>query len=201
MVIGIDIDGVITDMYGYVNKARRKFNKENNIKTPKNKSAYLFYEYFGWNRQESDKFWDEIIWDYAQNVKFYKSASKYIKKLREDGHIIYIVTKRHFLSHDNENGKKMQELIIKQFKENAIQYDKILAVETSKTKVNSILENSVSVMIDDEVRNIEEISHHIPTICYTTKYNKSYKVSNSNMHRCKNWKEIYLYINSLKQET
>ena len=198
MIIGIDIDGVLTDMFGYVYKASKKYNKENNIKGEKIKSSLNFNEHFGWSDEQCDKFWDECIWEYSKNVKFYKSASKYIKKLKNDGHEIYIVTKRHFLSDDDEDGTRMKALLSSQLSKYDIYYDKIFAVNRQTTKVTPLIDNKVDIMIDDEVKNIEEISKHIPTICYTTKYNKAY--SNQNMYRCKNWRAIYNLISNLSSK-
>lgn len=195
MIIGIDIDGVLTDMFRYVCKARKKYNKENNIKGTKVKASLNFNECFGWSKEQCDKFWNEWIWDYSKNVKFYKSASKYIKKLKNDGHNIYFVTKRHFLGADDEDGIKMKQLLNSQLNKYDICYDKIFAVDRTSTKLTSLIENKVDIMIDDEVKNIEEISKQIPTICYTAKYNKKYK--NKNVYRCKNWKEIYNLISNL----
>ena len=194
MIIGIDIDGVLTDMFGYVYKASKKYNKENKIKGEKIKSSLHFNEHFGWSDEQCDKFWDESIWEYSKNVKFYKSASKYIKKLKNDGHEIYIVTKRHFLSDDDEDGTRMKTLLSNQLSK----YDKIFAVNRQTTKLTPLIDNKVDIMIDDEVKNIEEISKLIPTICYTTKYNKAY--SNQNMYRCKNWREIYNLISNLSSK-
>ncbi len=196
MIIGVDVDGVLTNLDYFFKKNYKKFSKENNIKI-KRKKADNLSDYFGWTKEQDLKFWDENIWKYSESVKFYKTASKYLKKLHNDGHEIYIITRRHYMERQDDWGERMRAIVDKQFKENDIVYDKFFAVGIGNSKFNVIKDNNVEIMIDDESGNLKEISKLIPTICYTQNYNVKLKLDN--MHHCKNWREIYNYIRKLNK--
>jgi uncharacterized HAD superfamily protein len=197
MIIGIDVDGVLTDIYAYTNKNYKEFTKSLGREPKKFKKSTTLFGMYGWTREEDDRFWNEHVWDYAKNVSYKKSASKYLNKLHEEGHKLYIVTKRQYFGLNDENGKRMEKLLLGGLKKAGIYYDKVISAYVEKSKVPCIIDNKIDIMIDDEFYNLEKISELIPTICYDHKYNSDFEFKN--MHRCKNWKEIYLYINDLSR--
>jgi len=90
MIIGVDIDGVLTNLYKFVDKKRKEICRKNKIKIVRNKNVLNLREHYGITEEESNKFWMDNIFEYAENVKFYKSASKYLKKLKRMG-ILFIL--------------------------------------------------------------------------------------------------------------
>ncbi len=195
MIIGVDVDGVLTNLYRYVKKRNKVYFKHEKLAEKKKKNNGLG-ELLGWSKDQDDRFWADNIFDYSINVKFYKQASKYLQKLKDDGHQIYIITLRYYLGEDSERGKEMEKIFYKSFEDNNIVYDKIFALFPVGDKLPTILEKKVDVMIDDSRFNLESISKHVPTICYHTKYNKYLKLDN--MTRCKNWKQIYKTIKQME---
>lgn len=198
MIIGVDIDGVLTNLFKFVDKKRKEICKKDKIKIVRNKNALNLRELYGITEEESDKFWIENIFEYAEKVKFYKSASKYLKKLKEDGHIIYLITLREYLGLKDENGQRMKEIVKKTLTQNNITFDKLYALHPVGEKLTTIVSEKVDVMIDDGASNLISISDYIPTICYSTVYNTGLKLDN--MTRCKNWREIYKTIKLLQEE-
>ena len=57
-------------------------------------------------------------------------------------------------------------------------------------------ELNIDVMIDDKVENINEISKHIPVICFNAGYNKECK--GENIYRAYSWYDVYSKIKEIE---
>lgn len=197
MIIGVDIDGVLTDLLKSVKKEYLKFAKKENGKVKINKYGKSLGEYFGLNREQDSRFFNSYIWEYSEKAIYYKSAKKYLNLLRKQGHLIYIVTARSFAGRDDGDGEKMRAIIENSLKKADIVYDKIFYTSELKNKVPVIQENNIDVFIDDSFWNIESLSPVIPVICYHQKYNVSFNVSD--LMRARNWRDVYKFICKLNK--
>lgn len=197
MIIGIDIDGVLTDLMKSCKKEYSKFSKLKNGRKVFNKRGNSLGEIFGVSREEDEEFWDGFLWGYSENGKYYSSAGKYLKRLKEDGHTLVVVTSRAFAGRNDELGQKMRENIEKSFIKNGIVYDKTVYTSEMKSKIPAIHEHGAQVMIDDSAWNLKELSQHIPTICFDQLYNRRLKLEN--MTRAKSWKDVYKIINQMSK--
>ena len=195
MTIGIDIDGVIVDLLKCAKTELKKYSFKVNGKKVYNKNADSFTEMYGLTEHQDYLFWLDYIWEYAEKVKVYKNASKYIKMLKEDGHGIILITAREFAGKDDEKGKRMRDIVERRLAEDCVVYDKIIYTSEVKSKLPTLYDNKVDIMIEDAVSNLKDISPHIPSICYYQKYNKNFKMDN--VYKCKNWKDVYTTINKL----
>ncbi|MCX4248670.1 MAG: hypothetical protein OSJ65_02770 [Bacilli bacterium] len=74
----------------------------------------------------------------------------------------------------------MKEIVIKWLKDNSIYYDELIFANGDKT--DFIITNKIDVMIEDNPRNIQEISKLIPVICYNARYNT--EIIGNNILRC-----------------
>ena len=110
MKIGIDIDGVLTDEHNYVLDNGTKYFSENNISYIVNRSIYDSEEIFGVSEDEYNNFWKEYIFEYSKNISIRRYAADIIKKLKEKGNEIFIITSRSFTTYENESKDKMQYL-------------------------------------------------------------------------------------------
>lgn len=197
MRIGIDIDGVLTDIEQWQLDYGSKFYFEKYGKEIQNNEGYETTEIFKVDSKLDDEFWTEYFKDYSINVDVRKLASEVIQKLKQDGNEIYIITARgSFLSHsasvmsieDNKN------IVLEWLRKNEIEYDKIIF--SPEDKLSICLENNINVMIEDKVDNINKISTRIPVICFHAGYNKNCK--GNNIFRCYSWYDIYSKISSIK---
>ncbi len=190
MRIGIDIDGVLTDVeqwqLDFGGKFFSKFNK-NVI----NKDGYEIAEIFNVSAELDEQFWNEYLYEYVTEEPSRKFANEVIKKLKEKENEIYIITARRFTNENTEDGKKMRDIVIDWLKQQKIVYDKIIFAP--EDKLNICLENNIDIMIEDKVENIEKISTKLPVICFNAGYNKNCK--NDNIYRVYNWYDIYNLIN------
>ena len=100
MKIGIDIDGVLTDIEQWQLDYGSKFFYEKYGLKIKNYKGYETKEIFDVDIKLDDEFWNKYFREYSINVEARKFANEVIDKLKEDGHEIYIITARgSFLSH------------------------------------------------------------------------------------------------------
>ena len=193
MIIGIDIDDTLTDIRDKVGEEALKYaqslNKDVNeekIVWEKNNNGSSFRERYNLNYDELLYFFRNIQENITKTAKPREDVVEVIKKLREDGHKIYIVTAR-----DSEFHNDQYELSETWLNKNNIEYDKLIVNARDKAKVCK--EQGVDLFIDDKLSNCMEVSNeNIITIRITKYTDKHQDIINK-----KNLKEIYEYIKQL----
>lgn len=193
MRIGIDIDGVLTDIEQWQLDCGGKFFSKLN-KSVVNKDGYEITEIFNVSDELDSQFWNEYLYEYVTKEPSRKYASEVIKKLKDSGNEIYIVTARYLTDRNTEDGQRMRQIVIDWLEQENIVYDKIIFAPEDKLQI--CLENNIDVMIEDKVANIEKISTRLPVICFHAGYNKHCK--NDNIYRVYTWYDIYNLINGGK---
>lgn len=168
MRIGIDIDGVLTDIERWQLDYGSKYYYEMYGKNIINPKGYDTMDIFISSALEDDEFWRKYFREYAMNIAARKFADEITKKLKEDGHELYIITARGaFLSHsaDVMLYEENKKIVLEWLKKNKIVYDKIVFSE--EEKLNICLENKIDIMIEDNPKGIIDISSKIPVIFLT----------------------------------
>ena len=192
MRIGIDIDGVLTDFEKWQldvgSKFFLKYNK--NIVVP---DGYDSDVVFNVTKEMDSEFWNEYLYDYAQNEPARKFSNEVIDKLRRKGYEIYIITARYLTDKNNDLGKEMRKIVKDWLKNNKINYDKIIFSPEDKLEICK--ENNIDIMIEDKVENINNISKIIPVICFNARYNKM--CSGKNIFRAYTWYDVYYQITNI----
>lgn len=192
MRIGIDIDGVLTDFEKWQldvgSKFFLKYNK--NIVVP---GGYDSDVVFNVTKEMDSEFWNEYLYDYAQNEPARKFSNEVIDKLRKKGYEIYIITARYLTDKNNDLGKEMRKIVKDWLKNNKINYDKIIFSPEDKLEICK--ENNIDIMIEDKVENINNISKIIPVICFNAGYNKM--CSGKNIFRAYTWYDVYYQITNI----
>ena len=196
MRIGIDIDGVLTDLEQYQLDCSSKFMFEHYNKGIKDGNGYETTEIYDVDTKTDDSFWSEYLQLYATEEPARKYADEVTYKLHKDGNEIYIITARHLTDKDNEQGYQMRETVKNWLKNNNIYYDKLIF--SPEDKLNICKENNIDLMIEDKVENINNISQIIPVICFNAGYNK--KCEGTNIIRCYSWYDIYVKTRRLFRE-
>lgn len=193
MKIGIDIDGVLTDIEQWQLDCGGKFFSKLN-KSVVNKDGYEITEIFNVSEELDSQFWNKYLYEYVTKEPSRKYASEVIKKLKDSGNEIYIITARYLTDRNTEDGQRMRQIVIDWLKQQNIIYDEIIFAPEDKLQI--CLENNIDVMIEDKVANIEKISSRLPVICFHAGYNKHCK--NDNIYRVYTWYDIYNLINGGK---
>ena len=197
MRIGIDIDGVLTDIESFIFDYMSKYLVLNGVAYNIEKSCYRYSNTFSVDEADSELFWKEYLFVYANKEKARKFASEVIEKLKSEGNEIYIITARTHTNKNDAYGKKMRKLVKKWLKKNNIVYDKLIFSKGEyERKDVEIHEHKIDLMIEDNPNNIKELSKIIPVICYDAGYNK--ECFGSNVYRCYSWYDIYKKINEIR---
>lgn len=186
MNIGIDIDGVLTDIRKFqLEKGEKFFNKK-----IVNKDGFTISEMFNCSESESRKFWTKYLLEYSTIFKARVNASSVISKYKNSNNKIFIITSREFTNKDNFMGKLMRFIVTEWLKSNNISYDKIIYCGESKKQ--KIINNNINVMIEDNKDNALELSPYTKVILIDEEYNKN--VSSDNIYRANDWLEIDDYL-------
>lgn len=199
MRIGIDIDGVLTDIEEWQLDYESKFYYENYGKRIINAKGYDTIDIFEATSDEDDAFWRKYFRDYAENVPVRKFADEVTKKLKDDGNEIYIITARGaFLSHsaDVMLYEENKKIVLDWLENNGIVYDKIIFSPEEKKDI--CMKNKIDIMIEDKPSGIMKIASKIPVICFAAGYNE--ECSGDNIIRCYSWYDIYAKIKELENK-
>jgi len=193
MNIGIDVDGVLQNVYKFMIEEGTRYCKENNIGSLIDSNAYMTYNMFGWDYETDVNFWIKNVFSYAEKGEVLSKASENINRLKKDGHKIFIITARcsgntqYSKYFSKEEEQKMKTTTSEWLNRNNIIYDEIIFSGEDKSK--DIIGNNIDVMIEDSPKNLEQLSGITKTICVDWVYNRDIKAKN--IYRCYNWDEIY----------
>ena len=184
MRIGLDIDNVVLETDEEILKEMLLEDKNKRNKGIINPNAdYIFLGMFDWSKEEIDKFLEDKMEEIASRLKIKDNSKKYIDKLIEDGHEIYLISNRSTKQYKNafETTKNNLEL-------NKINYNKLIITETND-KTKECLEYNIDIMIDDRPSNcMKLIEKNINCILFRTKYEKR---DFNNLKSVKTWNELY----------
>ena len=181
MNIGIDIDGVITniDFLGILGKKKPILDID--TKGLKMYSPVI------------KKVLYKGIAFYSKHSKLRSDAAEYISLLKSEGNSITIITKRRFANENTKEGEHIRELAELFLLDRGIPYDKIVFSEGDK--LDDCLKEAVTIMLEDSPRNSVSISKKIPVIIMDTPYNKG--TTGDNIFRVRSWEEAYNVLSTL----
>ena len=195
MNIGIDIDGVLTDMEREVTDYATKMCVEEGLPIKVDVSQYYETDTFDWTQEQSDRFWNKYLVPYVIKSNARKYSKEIIEKLRQEGNKIYIITARDESGMPEEYYGRMQQLTKEWLATHEIEYDKLIFAK-DKEKLQRCIENNVDIMIEDSPSNIQNISTKIKVIKFDCQYNK--QVSGENIVTAYSWYHIYDIIQKNK---
>ena len=197
MNIGIDIDGVLTDMEREVTDYATKMCVEEGLPIKVDVSQYYETDSFNWTQEQSDRFWNKYLVPYVVESNARRYAKEIIKKLRQEENKVYIITARDESGMPTEYYGKMQQLTKEWLKKYEIEYDKLIFAK-DKEKLQRCIENNVDVMIEDSPSNIENISTKINVIKFDCQYNRN--MEGKNIITAYSWYHIYDIIKKINKE-
>jgi len=191
MNIGIDVDGVLTDIHGFNRKYAPPFFKKKFNRDVVDESPYDIRDIFRCPEDEYKAYWNRFLLKYVTLEPAQKDAKEVVRKLCVDGHKIYIISKRIFTTQDNFMGKLMRFLFKNWLWRNRIKYHEIVFCDNDipDSKRTACIENNIDVMIDDEPVNINAIAPIAKVICYDASYNRY--CEGENIYRANDWDEVY----------
>lgn len=195
MNIGVDIDGVLTNLEMAKVELGTKMCVEENWPIEINLSEYRETEVLNWTKEQADKFWDKYILKYIKESKPRDFVAEIIEKLQQEGNKIYFITARDESIMPAEYYGKMQQLTKEWLEVQNIKYDKLI-FSKDEEKLQHCIENNIDVMIEDCPSNIQYISNKIKVIKYDCQYNRN--INNENITTAYSWYHIYKIIKEMK---
>jgi len=183
MKIGIDIDNTILNTMPVLKEYCKDYN-DNVVKRglKMNPSGFSPRNLYAWTDKEKQDFCNKYIEEVVLQGKIKPKAKEIIKKLKEEGHIIYIITSR-----SKPMFKDPYSLTKKFLDERGIVYDKLITDCIRKDIFCE--ENDIDVMMDDEPHHIEGVSKTRPVIVFRGMQNR--KCKGENVVKVTKWSEVY----------
>lgn len=183
MKIAIDIDDTLTNT--------REKQQECWINFVKTHKTDKYTEEIPENINRFGEAYIDLFWDESRNELFNpgfkENADKVTKKLKEDGHIIYILTSR-----PDKKYKNLKNMLQDMFNNANISYDYIIT--DIKEKGLYIKNNNIDILIDDDINHINDaINYQRYGILFNDK--KDY-----NGYICNDWLKLYDIINMIEGE-
>lgn len=181
MNIGIDIDGVITnvDFLGIFGKKKPILDRDSkDLRVNSSLVKKVLYRGIAF---------------YSKHSKLRSDAAKYISLLKDEGNKIIIITKRKFANENTKEGNHIRELAEIYLLDRGIPYDKIIF--SKGDKLEDCLEEKITIMLEDSPKNSEIISGKLPVILMDTPYNRN--TNGDNIFRVTTWEEAYTILSAL----
>ena len=192
MRIGLDIDNVISD---FDKKLLEEFTKEDKNKRNKgiiNKDGNWIKDMFDWSNEEIDDFFQKHMQEFAKDFELVKDCKKYMDKLLDEGHKLYLITNRAYPHYTNP-----YEVTTEWLKKNNINYTNLILSE-SYNKSKECKENNIDVMFDDSRRNVRFLlENNIKAYLMKTDYNMK---NLDGLEVVNDWKEIYEVIHNMEKK-
>lgn len=188
MNIGIDIDDTISNTFETFLPYMKKFvEKDLNRTLDLNLNSKIDYynvvEKYGISENEARIFWVKYYVSILESVEPKKFSVEVIKKLKEKGNKIFLITARF-----DDGIVDARAITEKWLEKKNIKYDKLII--NSQNKLEIAKQEKIDLFIDDSIRNCEMISSgNIKTYMMTTENNKYYE--NNNISKVNSWNEFY----------
>ena len=188
MNIGIDIDDTICNTYEvllpYLKEyIEKEIGKDFNMDLSSTLDYYKLCARFGLSEEEDTKFWYDNFVNIINTVVPKDNTVDIIKKLKEEGHNIYLITARYAVPEID-----IKELTKEWLVKNNIVFDKLII--NSHNKLEIAQRENIDIFFDDSIRNCSMlIEGNIKTYMYKTEYNEIYK--NDKVIKVKSWNEFY----------
>ena len=199
MKIGIDIDDTTFLTVKSMLKYADKFEEEiSGIPTNRDsfgliKNRYYLKALYGWDDKTKFEFFDKYYKNVLEECTMLPNADKTIKKLKEEGDLIYFVTARLM----NIRNCDTKEITKKSLQDFGIPYDSLNLHISDKLKF--FKENQIDLCIEDSYETCRELTDNgIKSILMTTKMNAD--INDTEITRVNNWDEIYEEIEKYKNK-
>ena len=192
MIIGVDCDGVLTDMTAYIfHYGEKWFGRK-----PTKCNSMNPTDIFGCTRRQEIIFAMRFFFTYCKTWKPRKYARAVLRKLKQDGHELYQITARKFASGHNPLALYSRYIYKKWLREIRFDFDGLFFCSDHKgapEKLKGIKHFSADIMIDDRPDiSLYLAENGVKVLLFDTPYNKD--VSHRNITRVYDWKDVYRKI-------
>lgn len=189
MNIAIDIDDTISETFETLLPYAQKYTIEELKRQPNiemkgtYKTHFYMVEMCKWSEEEAIKFWLEHYAQILIDVHCKKYAPEVIKKIKDGGNKIYLVTARWKMPKEDT-----KQITIDWLKENNIEYDELIVDVQDKLKV--LKEKNIDIFIDDSYENCKNVAENSDIKVYMMNSKVNEKLEHEKIQRVYSWPEI-----------
>ncbi|MDO5574502.1 MAG: AMP-binding protein [bacterium] len=194
--IGLDIDGVLTDIEHYQLKKGTAFFKKKYHQEIQNPEGFDIKKIFNCSEKQYRRFWTKYLIPYSLWEKARPRISEEIKRIHDNKDSVNIITSREFACSKGIAGHLMRAAVRSWLKRNHIVYDTITYCKGSKLKIINDLK--IDIMIEDNPDNCLEIAEVIDVICIAAKYNQT--CSHVNIFKLDDVTRLYDTVELIKKK-
>ncbi len=202
MRIGIDIDGVLNYRQEFMLAYGAKFCFENGLPGIQDAGTHSTRRMFGLTEEQRDEFWYRYakyqMWIWPAQC----FAAEVIRKLRDEGHEIFIVTGRNnddIPAADMPEGMNWEGITIDWLARNGIEYD-VIEFHRGRPAPNDkgtyCAEQGIDLMIEDLPEYLETLAGKTQIFVYDQPYNREVKLPK--MQRVYSWYDVYSKIKEME---
>ena len=187
MNIGLDVDGVIFNTEEWLSLYAEIFD----IETYKKDTLIKPYEYYkelqyDWEKEKSDEFLKTYLLKSTYDSTFIAGAIWVIKRLKELGHKIIIISAR------GNDYPEALPVLEKRFEDAGLTFDKIHWKINNKLDV--CLTENIDIMVDDRPSTCKKLSDNNIHTLYLKNESRVELENNDYLKTVRNWGEIYKQI-------
>lgn len=193
MKIGIDIDGVLTDIESAIIDYGSKFCHDNNVEYKINIGEYDTNKILNISKNQEDNFWNRYLGEYVQTFPTRYFAKEVIDELKKKNEI-YIITARNEYGLSKDLYGHMQELTKKWLEKEGIYYDKLIFSQEDKRE--ECIKNKIDIIIEDSPSNIMLLKDVVHVFCYNNFYNQN--IEEKNVTKVFSWYDILQKVRAYK---
>ena len=195
MIIGVDCDGVLTDMSAYIFKYGEKwFGRK-----PVNPNGSNTAEIFGCTEKEEFRFGLRYFFTYCKRWPPRAGAAEAVRMLKGQGHSLYEITARKFAAESTPLGRYSKRIFEGWLKKHGFEFDGIFYCSESRIsedKLEGCRKISADIMIDDRPETALYLAENgIRVFLYDTAYNKD--VSHEKITRVFSWEDVCEKVSAL----
>lgn len=195
MIIAIDADGVLTDMSSYCLKMGEKYLG----RPASNPTAYSWEDMFETTFREILCYGVRIFIKYCKECAPRENAKNVIMQLNQEGHDLYEVTARKFVTMRNLIGMYSRRMLMNWYKKHGFVFKQIIFCSeknTPKEKMEACLSIHADVMVEDRPEVARYLAENgITVLLFDAPYNQD--VSGEKIVRVYSWEEVYERIKGL----
>ena len=189
MIIGIDADGVLTDLAQFQMECGERYFK----RKPNCENGYSIPEMFGCSKAREFLFGIKYFPYYCKEFPPREGAVETIHRLQQEGFTLYEITARKFVTMKNPIGRYSKKMFQDWLIKNDLSFADITycsEINTGEQKYRACLEKSVDIMIDDRPEVVRYLADRgVQVLMFDAPYNQ--EINHPNVRRVYHWKEVY----------
>lgn len=188
--IAIDIDNTISATHDFYLNLANEYDKNYLKKNNYIDETKVVPRSLDWTKEELSYFIENYFNPNTVNIPLVKNADEYIRKLKELGYKIIIITNRGLKNDDHSDEYTEQYL-----KKHNIPFDELIV----RAKDKYIYMKEVDIFIDDSVKECEEVFKNCDCEVIMIEANTNRGYLNSKITKLNGWESIYKFIKSMNE--